>query len=147
MSYLTVGFLVTSTSRWTTILLRLSTTRIYNNNKELENTSSNKRTIEGNKKILNFSLGLLIYIYKSITKRFPTLLIIGNNSSRDSLTNSYKMKSELQSFTINLSNTTTTLNSNTDIKVSKSISTKKKNRLNSLHLKTFGLHDINRLTI
>ena len=90
---------------------------------------------------------MFIYIYKSTVHTAPTLLIIGDDSSRDSLTNSYKMSKEILLCTINLSNTTTTLNSNTDIKVSESVSTKKENRLNSLHLKALGLHDINRLTI
>ena len=34
-----------------------------------------------------------------------------------------------------------------DVKVSKSISTKKKDGFNGLHLKAFGLHNINGLTI
>jgi hypothetical protein len=49
--------------------------------------------------------------------------------------------------TINLSNTTSTLNGDTDIESSKSVSTEKKNRLNSLHLEALRTHDINGLTI
>ena len=57
------------------------------------------------------------------------------------------MTCKFESLTVNLSNATTTLNSNTDVEVSESFSTKKKDGFNGLHLKTFGLHDINGLAI
>ena len=76
-----------------------------------------------------------------------TFLIVSNNSSGNSLTNSYNFKTQYSQSTINLSDTTTTLNGDTDIKISESLSTEKKNRLDSLHLKAFRLHDINGLSI
>ena len=49
--------------------------------------------------------------------------------------------------TINLSNATSSLDSDADVEVSKSLSSQKENGLNSLHLHTLGLHDVNGLTV
>ena len=61
--YLTVRLLVTGTSRRTSILLGLSTTRIYNKNQNRQRTSSNEGPIEGDEKVLDFTLGLFVDIY------------------------------------------------------------------------------------
>ena len=49
--------------------------------------------------------------------------------------------------TINLSDATSSLDSDADVEVSESLSTKKENGLNSLHLHTLGLHDVNGLAV
>ena len=49
--------------------------------------------------------------------------------------------------TINLSDATSSLDSDADVEVSKSLGSQKKNGLNSLHLHTLGLHDVNGLTV
>ena len=49
--------------------------------------------------------------------------------------------------TINLSNATSSLNGDADVEVGKSLSTEEENGLNSLHLHTLGLHDVDGLTV
>ena len=49
--------------------------------------------------------------------------------------------------TINLSHTTSALDSQMNIEVGESLSSQKQNRLNGLDLQAFGLHHINRLTV
>ena len=49
--------------------------------------------------------------------------------------------------TVDLSNATSSLNGDADVEVGKSLSTKEENGLNSLHLHTLGLHDVDGLTV
>ena len=49
--------------------------------------------------------------------------------------------------TVDLSNATSSLNGDADVEVGKSLSTKEENGLNSLHLHTLGLHDVNGLAV
>ena len=49
--------------------------------------------------------------------------------------------------TVDLSNATSSLNGDADVEVGKSLSTEEENGLNSLHLHTLGLHDVDGLTV
>ena len=63
---LSVGLLVTSTSRRTSVLLGLAATRIYTLQtcNISEPTGSDQGTIEAHEDVLDLTLGLLVDIYK-----------------------------------------------------------------------------------
>lgn len=76
----------------------------------------------------------------------PTLLVEGDDGSRDGLTDS--CTSSLPSFpTIDLSNATTTLHSDADIEIGEALGTEKEHGLNSLHSHALGLHHIDGLAV
>ena len=76
----------------------------------------------------------------------PTLLVEGDDGSRDGLADS--CGSFLPSFpTIDLSNATTTLHSDADIEIGEALGTEKEHGLNSLHSHALGLHHVNGLAI
>ena len=52
-----------------------------------------------------------------------------------------------QQSTVDLSNATSSLNGDADVEVGKSLSAEEENGLNSLHLHTLGLHDVDGLTV
>lgn len=76
----------------------------------------------------------------------PTLLVEGDDGSRDGLADS--CASSLPSFpTIDLSNATTTLHSDADVEVGESLSTEKEHGLDGLHSHALGLHHIDGLAV
>ena len=76
----------------------------------------------------------------------PTLLVEGDDGSRDGLADS--CASSLPSFpTIDLSNATTTLHSDADVEVGESLSTEKEHGLDGLHSHALGLHHVDGLAV
>ena len=148
LSFLSVRLLVAGTSRWTSILLGLATTRICFS-PYLLHSYQQQAGNDHNWPEYPWSHALPAHQHLRLTPltQLPTLLIEGNNSSRDSLTNSYEIMHEQPLNTIDLSNTTSSLDSNTNVEVSESLSSEKEHRLQSLHLEALRLKDVNRLTV
>ena len=84
---------------------------------------------------------------KTPAERRPTLLVESHDSSGNSLANSYFITALLAELTVDLSNATTTLHSDADVKIGKTLSTEQQHRLNSLHSHALGLHHVDGLAV